>query len=256
MGWVSVMDTLFTTVLWILISGCGIAVIAMIWYVLSFKIKVTIREIVDENSNKVIMYDRAKVWVDKKGNKWYKFLKLKRKEPMPPSSAIKITHKGKKQVEYYLTEDGVLIPIVDSFDYEKYKEENQEKIQEYIKSAKDAKTKIPFAKDIFQPFTTNQRALMINELDASDEYKKKSLRDLIAQAIPYIALVMIITVFLIFFGEAVNPIMEVGDKVGHVVDNLGVAIERLDGMIGDGKVILQNETAAHVSSSNTPSPPN
>lgn len=63
-------------------------------------------------------------------------------------------------------------------------------------------------KDGFRVFPTGHREMFINQLYKRDAAKPKALGEILVYMTPFIALVMILTIFLIFYGKAVAPINE------------------------------------------------
>ena len=180
-------STLADTILYILLTAVTIGVIGFIWYVLSFKFKIRVRESVKGRT--IIKDDRAKIVKDKRtGSIYWKLLKYKRRIPEPPSDCVDISVKGKKLVEYFRTGDDQFIPIKVNFDYQNFKESG------------------------FRPYNTNQRSLLVQEHREANDYKKKSLSDMFMTIFPFVAVIMILVVFMLFFGEVVAPMKELSSS--------------------------------------------
>ena len=206
----------------LLIVAIGLLVMGVIWAILEmmkYKYKVRVRDVVKGRT--VVRDDKAKIWLDKDGNAWWKFLKIKAKIPEPPSDCVDIDTKGNKILEVYRTSDGAIIPIKDSFNYERFLHEKA---------------------DEFQPLTRQQRALLIDEIRKSQAYSKtKGLHEVLAQAIPYIALVLILTVTLLFWGEAMSPAIELGNTMNGVTSNLQAVTNDLEKIMSDSQYIEGDE---------------
>lgn len=246
MSVMTIANSLVNTLLYIFIAVLVGGILTVLIILKSYKYKVTIRDIKDKN--KFIITDRGKLVKDAKGNRWFKLLKLRRKEPYPPSDAILIGKRGKNHIDYYLTEDDVLIPIIDDFNFNEYKKKNDERIAKYLEST-DKLDKVPELQGVYQPFTTNQRSLFINELVESEKYKKKTWRDLLTTAAPLMAIVLILVVFMIFYGDAVKPIAEIGDKVVAALDR---AVEYEKTVKSETVTVLQEDSVPN----STKPPPN
>lgn len=214
----------------------GIGFIAIILWALytwsQYKHRVIVREVTGGNPRPIETWAREKEHKD--GTVWWHVMAnvSPKKFPKPPSRCISVTPKGKKFYECYLTEDGSFIPISDS------------NISSYSKSEKK-----------FRPFTTQQRSLLINEFEKANEYdKRKSMHDVIAQAVPYVALVMIITVFLVFWGDAVQPSIEMGNTVNQGLEKVNSLVGKLERIEGAGQTIEGTET--NQANNTVPEPPN
>lgn len=121
------------------------------------------------------------------GALYWRLKKRKITIPRPLAKAIGLTRGGKEYAEFYDVGQNQLVPIDAS-------------ITDFSKD--DA-----FIKK-YQPVTETQRAFIINQIRKSHLMKSKGLSELLRDAIPYIALVMIIAVFLLFLNEGMKPIIE------------------------------------------------
>ena len=188
-------STLADTILYIVLAIVIILIGAIIWYVMSFKYKVRVREIV--RGRMLVKDDVAKAFKNKKnGTVWWKLLKYKRVVPEPPTDCVDITNKGKKVTEYFRTGDDQFIPISVKFDYEAFKGQG------------------------FKPYDTNQRSMLVQEHREAEDYKKKSLGDKLMAIFPFIAVIMILIVFMLFFGEVVAPTKELAQSNQAMADKL------------------------------------
>lgn len=215
--------TITTIIITIVVTGT-IGVIAFWLYQMSkYNIIVVIREVIKGRT--YIHTDKARRIKDKKNNYWWKLLKEKVKLPEPPSESVEVTGKGKKFAEFFKYKDSGYFPskatagytnINVSFDEEEFKKKSEEG---------------------FEPLTTQERALYVHEILEAEKYKKASTSELIAKAIPYIALVMIMTVLLLFGGEFFKPLMEHNEKMietqGIIQDKMTQTIDKLDAVIND-----------------------
>jgi hypothetical protein len=184
-----------TAVIYILILLAIIGIMWFIFYWLSFKFPVTIRDIA--NNRQIIGKDLAKRIKDRNGVYWWKLRRLREKIPEPPSECIDVNKKGKKSLELFRADDGSFIPIEVKFNYTEWK-----KTQLLNK-----------ATESFKPFGSNQRTMYVHELRESETYKKKKLSDTLMAIAPYIAIVLILVIFMIFFGETVKPTVALSEQV-------------------------------------------
>jgi len=191
------------TILWVLAIGLIIAIIWMVWYIISFKHKVVVREVAKDGKT-IVKFDKAKSFKDKIGVTWWKLFRYKVKLPEPMSDSIDITAKGKKAVEFFKTEDGMFIPISVGFDYDDFKEQTG-----------------------FKPLPSSQRQMIIHEFRESESYKKRSMTDLLRDAVPYMALVMLIIALLIFMPDIIEKQAELVGGMDKVVVGFGDVADRL-----------------------------
>lgn len=155
-------------------------------------------------NNVIVQVDWSKEYKDKRTGAYYwKLKKRKHRIPRPPSLALDVTNKGKEWVEMFYTGQGQYVPC--------------------------KTTKPDFAQDqkfieTFQPITESQRQTYADQYEKSLGYKKMGLMDLLQMAMPVIALIMILAIFMLFFGDTVKPIADMSDKVsaaaGVITENL------------------------------------
>ena len=132
--------------------------------------------------------DWAKQLKDKEtGALYWRLKKRKMKIPRPIAKAIGLTKNGKEYAEFYDIGQNNLIPIDASIG--KFSE-NKDFVEQY------------------QPVTESQRSFMINQIKKSQLLKKKSLSELLVALAPYIAIVMILAIFLLFLNDGMKPIIE------------------------------------------------
>lgn len=204
----------------LIVIGLGVvgAIIFFVVRMAQFKHKIRLRVMTSDRC--IIEDDKARELKDKSGVLWWKLRKTRLKVPMPPAEVIDVDRKGKMVAEAYLFEGDNIVWVDDT-------------LERVIDSTKIKRKNKCFMIEGFEPFTTQQRALLVNEFTQADAYKKKGLSDLLAQAVPYIALVMIISVFLLFFGEAVQPVMEVGEQQAALQEKNVELIEAVKDIVQD-----------------------
>lgn len=191
----------FTT--FIMYALVGVVLAGLVWWVLwllSFKHKVRVRKII--NGHTVVVDDLARQF-KKDGVPMWKFKKTKYEAGVPPSNVIDITNKGKLIAECFVTSDGTIIWRQNVFNEEEFKKTHPD----------------------FEPFTPEERSMLVHQFRQAESYKKKNWMSLLADFSGPLAVVLILVVFMIFFNQTVKPTMEMGDK-------LVIAIEKIDSAMG------------------------
>ena len=219
----SAVDGLVTVILWLLIILLVAAIVGLSWYLSTFKHKVRIKKIVKGRT--IVIDDKARERRDKDGAIWWIFLKTKIKTLSPPDEAIDINKRGKLLTEGYLIKDGRFIWRVDTL-----KEDEILKASDSVKG--DHKL-----------FTSEERALYAKEIRDSEKYKKKSISDLLVAAAPYIAIIMIFALFLIFFNEVVAPSKELGEMIRGTVSDQRETVTILRDIIQNRQSLLVDAAA-------------
>lgn len=219
----SALGGLATVILWLLILvGVGV-IIGLVFYLMAYKHKVRIRKIVKGRT--IIIDDKAKEVKGKDGDIWWKFLKTKIKTQTPPDEAVDIGKKGKLVTEGYLIKDGRFIWRTDTL--------KEEDILNEAKSV-DGDVKL---------FTSEERALYAKELKDSEAYKKKNISELLVAAAPYIAIIMIFALFLIFFGEVISPMQELGSHVKSSLETQRETMSIVRDILQNKETMLLNNSA-------------
>lgn len=225
--------------LWILWFFFFAVVAIVIMVFMSYKIKVRIKDI--SSGNLYITFDRGKIKQDKRGKRYLSLLFSRKQLPTPPSNCIYIGKRGKRHIDYYRTEDDSYLPIKDNFDFSKYKKDNAELIRAHLDQVENYDVTLPALEDVYCPLTSEERVVFISELEASDSYKKKNVMDYLVQFAPYLAIVIILVIFVAFFGDVVKPIQEQGKLNEKILDKADQILERA-AQIQDKKIeILEGE---------------
>ena len=202
-------DAFTTIIFWIIICIAIGGIVFFIWWYLSFKYNVVVRDVINEKT--IIKTDKAKIVKTKAGVQFWKLRGYGVRVPEPPSKSIDVDFKGKKWVEFYKLPDGSFVPITDDFNHEKFLKEHPS----------------------FKPFTTEQRALLVHELEEAEKYKKKRLSEILMALAPYIAILLILTIFMIFFNDVVAPTVALGTQLTAATEKLSNSLDTLNGMIGN-----------------------
>lgn len=217
-----IVSQVLTGLLWVLIP----AIIGVVLYVIlvlgKYKHQVIIKDSV--RGTKLVFHDKFKELRKKDGTIWWKLKKLKKEIVPAKKECVEIDHKGRMFAQFYRLDGDTFIPAKDTFD------------------PADKKSKEDIIKTI-QPFGSNERALMVNQHVKAEREKKKSIGDMLLTAVPYMAVIMILVLFMIFFNDAVKPMKEVGSQFEAVSVNLVEATDKLDAIIHD-RVYLEGENVA------------
>lgn len=230
---------LFETLAYSIIAiGITMTLFLFIFFELQYKHNVIIKEIV--SGRKIVRKYKAKDYIDKDGVKWWRLAKEKIKSrklmPLPPEQAIEIDQKGKKWVECYRTEGDELIFLKDTSKMETFPEELIAKIPDEIKKITDPaerkeeeekwkkKVKEDWMKEHnvvepYQPLTTKQRLIYVNNIRKAESRKAFSWQQ---QLVPLasIGLVCIIVISLIvFWGEIAAPAITANSQAVEISKN-------------------------------------
>ena len=170
--------------------------VAGFWY-FSFKHRVRVRKVL-KNGRALIIDDKARQFKDRNGAVWWKCLKSNLKIAEPPSAALEVNSRGKIYAEGYLLSDGRFVWRDNDLDVAE--------LDKHTKSDDAVRGK-------YDAMDSEERALYAMELRESQQYKKKNIADMLAVAAPYIAIILIFALFMIFYGDVVQPTKEMAEVV-------------------------------------------
>jgi hypothetical protein len=212
------------TTFFIIIGGVILlGVIGLVWFLLNLKsydFQLRIRELTSDNT-KIITDKRAKIKRDRDKveflglyNKFQGYKNL----PLPPKEVIDYNiKKNKKVIECYFAQDKGFIYLTDKKEI-----------------------------DMFEPFPTKQRSMMVNELWKKEQRKVKDWKENIPLYAGLLTLVLIIAMFMIFYGEAVKPVNERYDRLMNneqqIYDKWETLISKLDVVINGNKTQIIRTT--------------
>lgn len=215
----------------ILVVGVVGLIVFWWWQVTQYKFLVIVREVV--NNRTIVSHDKARRVRDKDGNYWWKLLKEKAKIPEPGAEAIETTVKGKKFCEFYKLDEAGYFPI------------KSKKGWLAIENKVDHTRFKSFFADGFEPLTTNQRSMWLHEMREAESYKKLGKNELIAKAIPYIALILILLILLLFAGEFFTPLFEHNERIAaqneKIYGQFNVMIDKLDKAVNNRVTLVGDE---------------
>ena len=177
-----IVTAVLTTLLWIFIVGL-IGVVGLFFYLQSkYKIQVAYKDFT--NGGRWV-FDKAKTKKDVLDDttKW-KLQKAKRLI-VPTAATTYNNQKGQPVAFFYRYDDDTFIPIKDDTTVESIT-----KNEEFMKT--------------FDPFPTEQKAIFIQQARKNERWKKKGLSDMLLQAFPYVAIILLVAVNLIFLPDVLE----------------------------------------------------
>lgn len=197
---IGAIDGVTAAVLWIL----GIAIVGGIVWLITYRMQFRIRAQVQEavSGATIVRFDKIRAFKDRDGvpkwQFWGSLFKFKKdKTDIPGHEFISFTSKGQKFVNVLKKPSGEYI----------YMRSNANKADHYAE---------------YDEFTTTERSNLVNELREAENYLPKDWTQTALQITIVMVPVIIITVFLIFFNNAVAPTIALGQQ------NVDVAQKMID----------------------------
>jgi len=212
-----------TVMLWVFVSLMMIGLGVFAWYIMSFKNKLIIRDLV--NNRKIVRTYKWKEHKDKKGTTWLITPFKKLKKSTPPPEAIDINNKGRKFVEAWRSSEdpSTLIWVKDSFEYSKEKEEME--------------------KNGFEPLTTLERELLIEELVKAKDYEGTDLMSKILQIATFMVPIILVVVIAFTLGDITDALTEYASSIKEPMAKISEAFERAsENMAGIQNTDMTNTT--------------
>lgn len=166
------------------------AVVFMVMWFLKHKHRIIIRSLA--KGRKLIIYDRAREYIDKSGVKYWKLLWSKHIIPVPPPEAVELTRKGKLYVEAYRTEN----------DQYWYLEDNAE---------------FDSGNPSLKPITTNQRASVANQIRKKFDRKTHKWTEYIPQIASGVMIIFVFAMILIFWEDVTNPSIKAMEQLKEMM---------------------------------------
>lgn len=201
------------TGLWIILIMAVVA--AALFYFLFFRqFKNHVRIRVVSGNRSIIIDDKARVINDGGVKKW-QLLRRREKIPLPPAKALSVNSKGKYCVELL------------------YDEESRE--YHYIEDNIDINKLTGF-----DPLTTNQREMLIGEIRRANERGGKSWKEIVQQAVPYIALTLMVLGLMIFYGDIAAPVLKMGDVQAEITQQQSEMLGTIQEMIESKQIFINN----------------
>lgn len=215
-------------ILWTAVGLLSLVAVLLVAWAIRMEKKYRHRAIIKDPNNRAqrVIFDRFRVYKGTDGITMYKFRKLKTIVPPLPAECVEVDHKGRMVGTWYRIDEDNFIPGKDG--YERVDE------QEFIQSIK--------------PFKTEQRALTIAQYKKSERDRKTSWKDLIEKAVPYVVIIMMLALMLIFMPDIMNNRAAIDaaadERVNEVLDALVTTTANLDRIVNDRGVITGSEAAS------------
>jgi hypothetical protein len=203
-------STIYNITLYVILFSFIIGIIVLIYFIKKYKHFFRVRELTGDKTR--IIDDKAREIKDDTGVVKWKLLKRRHFVPVPPPEVIHLTSKGKLSVEAYYTQTGEYKYIVDNG------------IDNKIKST-------------FQPLTTEDREFYANEMRKAESYRKKSMFDMIKDALPLISLLLIFILMLVFWEDIAKPGITIVEKAGEIAKSQEETTRMLRDIIQDRQTI-------------------
>ena len=200
-------------IIWVVVILGVIAILVIGFLITSFKQRVRIRKVLRDGRS-IIIDDKARVFKDRDKAVWWKTWKTKLKLAEPPVEALEINSKGKTYAEGYLLSDGKFVWRNNDFNYKHLQE-----------------TSAQFVQGGYDALTSQERALYAKELRESEAYKKKKIGDLIAVAAPYIAIILIFALFVIFYADMMAPATQMSTELRGAADSIKEAMSMVKDIV-------------------------
>lgn len=183
-------DGVTTAILWIVAITAVGGLAWVIQFYLSFKIDAQIEELVDGTA--IVRRDRIRLFKEKgipKWQLWGSLFKFKKDRiGIPDEKFIKLQAGGRKFVTLFKTPTGDHLVVRNSKDL--------------MKAIAD-----------YDEFTTTQRAMILQEYREAMAYKPNDWMQHIPLLAGLSALVIIVVCFMLFFNDAVQPIVTIGQQI-------------------------------------------
>jgi hypothetical protein len=173
------------------------AVWLFIWY-MSFKIKIRIRQ--HTNSGYYVIDTWARQYKTRKTGitKW-RLLKPRQHIAPPVEGFIEITTKGRFSAECDRSIDGTIV---------------------WRKIAKNTGE--------VDVFTAEERTMLIQELREAESYKRKNWGEIVMALAPFITIILILVVFMIFFKETVQPTIDMANSIQGTAASMSLLGDKLE----------------------------
>jgi len=215
MGYATAVNSTMYVFWWVLLIGliCGVLLFIFYWV---FTFNITVRLRYKTNSYDKVRDTKGKYIEDKDGvEKLIVRLGIfKRKNlPMPPDKGISLSSKGKDNVEVEVSTNGAW--------------------RYMIRETSDPK---------FKPYDTNDRVFHINEHDKRLERKsKKTLMQVVADAVPFIALIVILALVIFGWGEVVAPFEKIGNQQAGLLKEVKAIAQIQKETLREEQIVRGNE---------------
>jgi hypothetical protein len=251
-------STLYMVLMYV---GIGAVVIGITWFILdyiSYNIKVRVRVVA--KNRKIIIDDRAKIVNDKEDGVRYLRLRARRHNiPLPPAESIEVDNKGKYNIEVYYTDSEEYQYVIDKLDEKELQEKGMYLTHKKNKKGKDITSgKYVYLSDTteniqaFQPLTTNQRLILINQYKKAYARKTFKWTEHIGTIASVAALVIIFICLLVFWEDLTKPSLQAMSTSAAIQKDQKEIITALRDIYLNRQTIGANQT---ITQGLTPTPP-
>lgn len=221
-------SSIYIGIMWVLaLLLISLIIFGFFWF-MSYKHKVRIRKVVG-NGKSIIIDDLAREVKGENGLVWWKLLKSNLKIMPPPTEAVDIGKKGKTYAEAYWLDKERFIWKNNDFNIKDFQDEQKIYVDQGVNAV----------------FTDQERSLYMAEVKEAETYKKKKLGELLVAAAPYITIIIIFTLFLIFFNDVVQPSVEMAQLIRESSSEFKEAMSLL-------RDVLQNRETLPISAGGVP----
>jgi len=207
------------------ILGCVVGLGVFLFRISRFKHKFRVKLVTGTKT--IIVDDKAKLFNDKDGVTWMKLMKRKHIIQVPPADCMDVTERGNFSVEAYYSDEGWYQFEKSASQDPKLADKMQKCGEEWKQDQKRVLLKIfkwtvwkrivtsparyVFIKD--QPpdvegtdvLTTKQKIIMVNQIEKAKARKGFNWRDHVPMMIGVGAIILLITVIMVFWGEFAAP---------------------------------------------------
>jgi hypothetical protein len=253
-------STLYNVVIYVAIAA---VVIAITWFIIdymSYNIKVRVRVVA--KGRKIIIDDRGKIVNDKEdGVRYLRLHHRKHNLPLPTAEAIEVDSKGKYTIEVYYTDSEEYQYVVDEVKEDELQKNGMYPTTKLNKKGKQITTgKYVYLSDTtdniqaFQPLTTNQRLILINQYKKAYARKTFKWTEHIGTIASVSALVIIFICLLVFWEDITKPSLAAMSTSAAIQKDQKDIIQALRDIYLNRQTIGSNITAPSVIPT-TPTPP-
>jgi cell division protein FtsL len=229
------MDTMSTIAVVMIYIAIVSVPILFIWNYLRFKHRVQIKKL---TANGAIVYDDRAREVMQDGVKFWKLYKDKFLISCPPPDVTQMTKKGKLFVVCYFSEEMGYVWAKDTVTKDTFKAQT---VDYELRNGE----KVKVIRDVYQPFTTQERALQANQIRKAIERKGESLLAKIEKYLPFIMVFLMFVLVLIFWEDIAKPAITMSNANAEISKQNAVISEqnaRILMMFGFDNITLNQQT--------------
>ena len=227
---------------------------------LSYNIKVRVRVVA--KNRKIVIDDRGKIINDKDdGVRYLRLFNRKHNLPLPPAESIEVDNKGKYTIEVYYTDSEEYQYVVDKVNEAALEKQGMYLTTKKNKKGKDVTTgKYVYLSDTtdniqaFQPMTTNQRLILINQYKKAYARKTFKWTEHIGTIASVAALVIIFICLLVFWEDITKPSLQAMSTSAAIQKDQKEIIQALRDIYLNRQTMGNNITSP-IGIPTTPTPP-